>query len=627
MSESRALRSRWHAAAAAAAAAWSATFLLGQWPAVALIPCGFAAGCWLLGRHPAGGALVVCGTQAAGLLAGVDRDNASGLLPALLALVVVGQRVPLRVAAPLVALFNGIILATGLSPVRTAVGVALFTSTFLVARHLGARRRRVDLVRRRALALEQQDVGGLSARVLASERRRLMARSATVVGYAVEEMTDRIHCGLATLDAGSLEQARLRGEGAVRELRDLLTLLRAPVAPDAEPGPERRTSRVPWTWDLALTSGACLLGLVELTLSDDVHLRPASAALGALVCATLVLRRFSASLAVAALTIVLMTAALTHTPMVQGVAEMGALTVTAWIAVRAGVRETLLLLALAAAAVAAAGQRSLEHAVVAAALVFLVVLARLVWRQLVRDHEREVGRVRAWEAQLHTMMAPLVVEERARLVRELHDVASHSLGVMLLQLGAAESTRQHAPATARAALEAALAVGIDARRELDALMGRLERRHPGPFATEVAQLVARVQAGGLVIRVHRLDDLAPSDAADTAYRVIQEGLTNVVKHAPDTIADLSVERRDGSVSIEIRSGVATRSPSGPGSRLGIAGLRERVARLGGHLEARPVATGFLLAARWPVARTNASEGSGRPAPTTGGDRPIPEPVR
>lgn len=590
--------------AAVAVTAWSAGFLLGQWPATVLVPCGFALGCLLLWRHPVLGALAVCGTQATGLVLGVDHDNAAGLLPALLTLVVLGLNVPARTALPLVAAFLGVIVATGLSPVRTVVGLLFFTGTWLVARLVGDRRRHVEQAREHALALERRDLEEVSAGLLAAERRRLAVRSATSVGSAVEEMTLGIRDGLTTLDAAVLAAVRRRGEVAVAELRELLGLLRAPTGAVATQQAHRRVPSAPWRRDLVIAAGVCLLGLVELRLSEDLLAGWSTALLGVVGCGALALRRTAPMVAALWLAAVLSTAVVTSVPTVQGVAELTTLTLISWTALGTAGRTAAATLLIALAAVAAAGQRSLEHAVVAGSLLALVTVTALVWRRLIRDHAAATGRVRVWEARLREIVEPLIADERARLVRELHDVASHSLGVILLQLGAAEATRLRDPAAARAALEAALAVGDDAKHELDTLAGRLEPATRRSFAGEVSLLVARLRAGGVRIEVRRLDELAPGASADTAYRVIQEGLTNVLKHAPGAAVDVNVAIEDGQVAIEIGNGLGPGPESGRasprGSGLGLAGLSERVARLGGTLDAGPVDAGFRVCGRWPA---------------------------
>ena len=196
-------------------------------------------------------------------------------------------------------------------------------------------------------------------------------------------------------------------------------------------------------------------------------------------------------------------------------------------------------------------------------------------------------------------------EERLRVARELHDVVSHSIAMINFRAGAALHVIDRRPEEAKAALEAIREGSSGAMQELRAALGVLRDpggspREPGPGLGQLGELAARVaDAGRAVDVVVEGDPVELTPAADlAAYRVVQESLTNVVKHAGPAAVTVRVAYQPDQVVVEITdNGVARRHP---GSGSGIAGMRERVAAVGGELEAGPrPAGGFRVAARLP----------------------------
>jgi signal transduction histidine kinase len=209
-----------------------------------------------------------------------------------------------------------------------------------------------------------------------------------------------------------------------------------------------------------------------------------------------------------------------------------------------------------------------------------------------------------------------VREERVRIARELHDVVAHSLGVVTVQAGVGRRIGVAAPAEALRALRAVEVTGRSALEELRRILGLLRDDEmpqpslaPAPGIADLGELADGVRAAGTPVSLAVTGDVAelPPAAALTVYRIIQEALTNVVKHAGGAAAAVRVAAEPDGVRIEVsndgRAGVAGRAEAGPGvaGQHGIVGMRERAAVFGGTLDAAPLAGGgFQVTAFLPV---------------------------
>jgi signal transduction histidine kinase len=197
-----------------------------------------------------------------------------------------------------------------------------------------------------------------------------------------------------------------------------------------------------------------------------------------------------------------------------------------------------------------------------------------------------------------------VERERARIARELHDIVAHHLAVIVVQAGAGRvATAEGAEAAERFAR--IRSSGEQALADMERLVGLLDPEHEtseGRPSIEV--LVDQAQAAGLRMTTSPLPpDLALSpEVEQVAYRIVQEGLTNAIKHAPGSEMTLRVAARGGELEIELwnAGGQGSSSLAHAGSGLGLRGLRERVAELGGSLEAGPRGGGWRLAAAIPL---------------------------
>ena len=209
-------------------------------------------------------------------------------------------------------------------------------------------------------------------------------------------------------------------------------------------------------------------------------------------------------------------------------------------------------------------------------------------------------------------------EERARIARELHAVVTHHVSVMVIQAGAARTVLEASPGQAREALLSVEASGRAAMTELRHVMGLLTADGetldlaPQPGMAELESLVGRVRGSGVPV------DLVVTGAPDTpmpdgvvlaGYRVVQEALTNVVKHAAGSSATVRVDYGTDRLSIEVTDTGGTRPASADAGRgRGLIGLRERLALYGGTLDAGPrIRGGYRLEAVIPLASVAAPD--------------------
>src|SRR6266700_649999 len=201
------------------------------------------------------------------------------------------------------------------------------------------------------------------------------------------------------------------------------------------------------------------------------------------------------------------------------------------------------------------------------------------------------------------------MEERLRIARELHDSLTHSISVIQVQAGVAVHLARKRGEDVPPALLAIQEAGADAGRELRATLGvlRSEEDGDGSGLGLLDSLVARARAAGLpvTVTVTGAQRPLPPEADQAAYRIVQEALTNVSRHAGQASASVHLHYAPQALSIEVDddgqgavTGNGTR-PAGPG--LGLAGMRERVSALGGQLQAGPQGDGgFRVRAELPA---------------------------
>ncbi len=230
-----------------------------------------------------------------------------------------------------------------------------------------------------------------------------------------------------------------------------------------------------------------------------------------------------------------------------------------------------------------------------------------------RAVQAEAAEVRAAQAERErdAVARIAVAEERTRIARELHDIVAHAVSVMVLQVGAVRHGLPASLANDRDTLRGVEQVGRTALTEMRRLLAamRLDGEeaefmpHPGldnldSLADEIgrAGLPVVLHVGGQPIPLPRAVDLS-------AYRIAQEGLTNALKHARATKAELTLDYRPGELRIDVRDdGVGAAATDGLGH--GLLGIRERVKIYGGEMTAGPAPDGgFVLTARLPIGGT------------------------
>jgi signal transduction histidine kinase len=207
-----------------------------------------------------------------------------------------------------------------------------------------------------------------------------------------------------------------------------------------------------------------------------------------------------------------------------------------------------------------------------------------------------------------------VVEERLRLARELHDVVAHAMSVIAVQSGVGAHVADSRPEEVGKALAAIEVTSRGALEELRRLLGVLRQDSevqaslmPVPGLANLDSLLAEVGKAGLAVRV-RVEGTPlqlPAGVDLSAYRIVQEALTNVVKHAGPAHAEVTIGYRDQEVTVEVtddgRGAVPPASDGRVGTGHGLIGMRERVAAFSGDLQVGPrPGGGFRVAARLPL---------------------------
>jgi signal transduction histidine kinase len=202
-----------------------------------------------------------------------------------------------------------------------------------------------------------------------------------------------------------------------------------------------------------------------------------------------------------------------------------------------------------------------------------------------------------------------VGDEQARIARELHDVIAHSVSVIVVQASAAENVFDTRPDQARAALRSIEQAGRDALRELRTLLGgggpgSPDPTQPQPGLARLDELVEPLRVGGLDVVVRREGEgpEPPAGVDLSAYRIFQEALTNTLRHARATRAEVTVRYGDRAVDVEVRDdGRGSLGAEVNGAGRGLVGMRERAALLGGTLEAGPLpGGGYRVHAHLPL---------------------------
>ena len=202
-----------------------------------------------------------------------------------------------------------------------------------------------------------------------------------------------------------------------------------------------------------------------------------------------------------------------------------------------------------------------------------------------------------------------VAQERLRIARDLHDVVAHTLATINVQAGTAAQLIDRNPAYARAALETIEEASRNATAELRAVLGLLRDRdsadaplRPAPSIDDVPELVQRACETGLDVSLELAGD-PPDRLLDgvslAAYRIVQESLTNVHRHAPGAPVRVRIDFGRDELCIAVHNGAGGPGVSSDDGGVGLTGMTERAEALGGTLSAGPVPDGFRVDARLP----------------------------
>jgi signal transduction histidine kinase len=249
------------------------------------------------------------------------------------------------------------------------------------------------------------------------------------------------------------------------------------------------------------------------------------------------------------------------------------------------------------------------------ALVFLV--GAVIVGRTVHSRTRHAGELADRAASLErqqSLTAQLAVQaERTRIARELHDVIAHTVSVMVVQAGAAERVVERDPDRARTAMQAVQTTGREALAEMARLLGMLREDGaeigltPAPGLADLATLVEGARRSGMDVDL-QLDGFPrplPPGPELSVYRIVQEALTNIRKHAGRSHAAVHVTCSDTAIVAEVDDDGApepTVDAAVPGTGHGLIGMQERVSLYGGTLVAGPSAAGgFRVRASIPIA--------------------------
>ena len=197
--------------------------------------------------------------------------------------------------------------------------------------------------------------------------------------------------------------------------------------------------------------------------------------------------------------------------------------------------------------------------------------------------------------------------ERSRIAREMHDVVAHSLSVMIALADGAGAALERAPDRSRKALDELSATGRSALADMRRVLGVLTEEDapltPQPGSPDLGELVERFRTAGLVVRTAGLADPLPADTGLqlAIYRIVQESLTNALRHAPGTLrVDVTLRSLPGHVEVEVVDhGATVPVQDAGGAGRGLVGMRERAGVYGGTIEAGPWNDGWRVRAALP----------------------------
>ncbi|MGK4592660.1 sensor histidine kinase [Amycolatopsis sp. w19] len=226
------------------------------------------------------------------------------------------------------------------------------------------------------------------------------------------------------------------------------------------------------------------------------------------------------------------------------------------------------------------------------------IAAYTVWARY--PPARTVERAVRAEREIRLEAEQAVVEERIRIAHELHDVVSHHISLIAVQANLARYVFESSPGTARTALDTITGTTTEALDELRRLLGVLRppqrethEYRPQPGLADLPALVTRVREAGLTVKTRTIGEprrLPPGQQLCT-YRIAQEALTNVLKHANEAIVELALEYGEDALVLSVRNSASEGTPPPNPAGHGLIGMRERARMYGGSIEMGPAGSG------------------------------------
>ncbi len=632
------------AALALGCTAWDLAFLLRHDPALA--PVALVTGLAVLAcrRRPLVAGAAVAGVLVTQMLLGVPSEDPSGLAAALVVAYALGRHTaPPASLAVLAAVAGALAVSDPTGATVAFVGVlagGVWTTGHLVRR----RTQRATAAAAVAVDLAAVDPAARAARVVAEERARLAGEVLGTVRSAVVAMGRHAHAAAPALDPTALVAIQEEGRHATTELRRLLGLLRSEPDVVADLAPRDRQPTPAWRGDAVTAVAVAVLALLETGAAGRLT-GWLSVALPIALAATLAVRRTEPVVACVLACVPPVVALTAGTPLPHGLWSGIVLVLLSWSAAgqgrpgrgaleqtgRGALEQTgrgalrlrvpaLVALSILVVTVAVDVHRDEPGNVpLTLAIVVVAIVAGSLWADRGREEQRAAAAAAALRAHHAVITEAAVRAERLRLARDLHDVTSHAVGVMVLQAAAAAALRVQAPDRAHAALEAVRTAAADALVEIDALVDLLDAGAVGPaglaggtaaartdLATALRALTDRIGDAGLHVSLELVGELPTEPpVVATSYRVVQEALTNALRYAPRAVVDVSLRVEDGLLEVAVRDdggGTTGLTPAAGG--FGLVGVTERVRSLGGDVAVGPrPGGGFAVTARLPTCPT------------------------
>lgn len=369
--------------------------------------------------------------------------------------------------------------------------------------------------------------------------------------------------------------------------------------------PHRRV----WALDALLALGAAAVEVAQVFVTDRSP-SPVPVALAFVAGAVLVLRRRHPLVTLEVSLVALLAVA------VAGISPFAVAPMIALYTVAVACEQRVALGALVltvsisvlTSVVVPAGDRLFDPALAAACSLGAWGLG--VYVETRRKYRRELQRRAAFIERERQQTVQLTAhEERAAIARELHDIVAHSVTVMLVGVRGARDVLRTRPDVADATLAKVETSGEQSLVELRRILALLRepadaaQSRPQPSLAELDDLVAEYRNAGLPVQLEQVGDQRPLPGGVelSVYRLVQEALTNVLKHARASRVIVTLAYRDSALELEVLDDGASPRPDAGAGGNGLVGMRERVALLGGELETgRRESGGFRVAARLPV---------------------------